>query len=210
MNQVWRDLELDDVIAEVIAKRYADRGVVRQHEDTLMLFRHAELLLGADHPLGLHPTNLAGLERLVLQRVDIGIDQSRANERERDLLARQNIRRAGDDSELMRAGVDGCQNEAIRVGVRHNGDDFADEDVLPLLANAGDALGLQAGHRQSVGNLSRWEFGVDHITEPANGYAHISLLQASTDNPAAAVNGSQEQRQSRARPNCDRKRRSLP
>ena len=133
---VRRDLHLKRAgRREHVNEWRADRAVVRQHEDALVLVAQPEFALGADHARGL---DAAYDRRGQLHRLaGPAVREHRAHPRERDLLPRRDVRRAADDGGRLAAHVDVGQAQPVSVGVRAHIEDMADDDLIPPPAGAG-------------------------------------------------------------------------
>ena len=81
VRPVRRELDVEDVSPRTCGQRRADRRVLGQDEDALVLVGEAELLLGADHARGLDAADLRRLEHGRL--AGVAVDQPRADARRR-------------------------------------------------------------------------------------------------------------------------------
>ena len=169
VRTVRGDLEHQDLVAEwqQLAQRGTRRKLGVEHEDAAVVGADRELVLGEDHPVGLDPTELAHLELRA-------VGHHRPRPRDRDRLARADVRRTADDLRRGRAAdVDHAQAEAVGVGVAQALEHAADDEVL----GRGDAvvldpLDLGAGHRQPLGERGGVELGGAVLVQPAERGAH--------------------------------------
>ena len=149
-----------------------------EDHDPVVIGADRDLVLGEDHPVGFDATELGLAERRP-------VGHHRAGLRDRDGLARGDVRRAAHDL-LRRAAADVDQAHAEPVGVRmlvgleHAADDEVIERGHAVVV---DRLDLGPGHRQAVGERVCVERWVDVLAEPLERNAH--------------------------QPNCSRKRTSL-
>ncbi len=175
VGPVRRDLELEDVGRDRQDPGQRRAGgevgavgdqVVEDH-DPGVLGADGELVLGQDHPLGLHAAQL----RLPELRA-AGHDG--AGPGDRDRLAGGDVRSAADDlGDVPVADVDAADAEAVGVGVLRVLEHLADDEELDRVdAVVVDGLDLRAGHRQALLELARGEPGVRVAVEPFDGRAH--------------------------------------
>jgi hypothetical protein len=172
MDEVRRNLELDHIVAKILAQRQANRRIVGQDHDPLMLRRQPQLFLGADHPLRLDATDDRRLKRLVLQLLDIRIDQPRARQCQRHPLPLGDVRRARHNRQPMLTGNDRRQHEPVGVRVPLDLLDLGNVDPIPLLSEPCNPLGLQPGQRQAPPNLFGTEIGRRQFLQPLHRYQH--------------------------------------
>ena len=112
--------------------------------------------------------------------------QHRAWQRHRHALARRDVGRATDDLERLAAAErDRRQREPVRARVLFDGEQLADDDVLPVRAPALDALDLHPEQRQPLSELFRRELDVDVLAEPGQHRATRSVTL--TDNGAVLL-----------------------
>ena len=155
---------------EYVNEGSADRALIRQHEDALVLVAQPEFALGADHARGLDAAYDGCRQFHRLAR--LAAREHRAHPRERDLLPCGNVRRAADDGGRLAARVHVGQPEPVGVGVRVHVQDTADDDVVPSAAGAGVVRRLQSGHGKAVGQLCRRHPQRDVLGKPGKRDSH--------------------------------------
>ena len=128
VGPVRRQIDLDDRIVEmrVGCEAGADRRIVRQVDDAIMLVGQFQLALGAHHAMALDAADLADRQR----HVDAGhIGAGRGEGADQ---AGAGIRRAAHhlDRRLAVAGVDGQHPQPVGVGMLHRRQHLGDDEGL--------------------------------------------------------------------------------
>jgi hypothetical protein len=103
--------------------------------------------------------------------------QLRAGQGERDLVALLEILRAADDLAHALAVVDLAEAQAVGVGMLHEGDDLADDEVRRVDAGGVDALDLRAGEGELVQHLRHGHGEIDVVAEPAEREFHGAKIE---------------------------------
>ena len=129
-----------------------------------MLVAQAEFALRADHARGLDAADDGRGERHGLARLIA--DKSCADLREGDLLAGAYVRRAADDRPRLAAKIDDGETESVRVRMRADVEDPANEDAAPVAPRPGLVGGLQSGHREPMGQRSGVHPQRDVLSQP--------------------------------------------
>ena len=166
-------------VAEVVGERRAHRRIRGQLEDALVLVGQPQFALGEHHPRGLDAANARALERRGLAAARV--DQPRTLAGEGDALPGGDVRGAADDGvRLARAVLDGGEHEAVRVGVRIDGEHLGDgHEIAVPAADALDALDLRGGHREPLRERLDIEVvrEVDVVAQPLEGDEHLGRLR---------------------------------
>ena len=169
--------DVEDDIADGVDEGGAERGVLGEDEDALVVVAEAELLLAEDHAGRVDAADGAQLQLRALAAV--AIDEHRALGGEGDLLSGGHVGRSADDRLRPVTDIDGCEDEAVGVGMwvdrEHLGD--ADELGVPLLADDLPALDLRDGVGDTGGELRGREVNVDVVAQPGERQFHgLGLL----------------------------------
>ena len=162
---IRRDVEVEDHVAEVVAKFFADRRVCVEDVDPGVVVGDAELVAGAEHPLGLDPAQLAAADLDPLARpcsaagLPPGMTSGTLAPTKRFGAPVTMVDSASPRSTL-------AINRLSALGWRSRSTHLSDDDALPLGADLLDRLGLGAGHRQPVGQLLRRQVDLDIVAQP--------------------------------------------
>ena len=165
------DVDVEHDVAVEVGQRAPERRVRGQDQDPVGVGGQAELVARAEHAVADDAHLLGPLDPPVA-------GQDRAGQRHRDALAGGDVRRAADDLERL-AVTDRDPRQRQPVGARMALDrqQLADDDVLPVLAPAVDALDLHPEQRQALGELLRRQVDVDVVAQPATAAPSSELLQ---------------------------------
>ena len=166
VSPVRLDVDVEDGVAEEVAECSPDRGIGLEDEDALGIGRQAQLVAGAEHAVAQRAHLLCALD-------PSAAGQDRAGQGDGHPLARCDVRRPTDDRQwLTIADAHGRERQAVRTRMGLDGQELADDDVLPVGAPTLDALDLHAQPREPVGKLLGRELDVDIVREPAQRDAH--------------------------------------
>ena len=139
------DIQIEHGLVErqVLAQGSAERGILRQLQDSGRGVRQAELLRGGEHALGLHPTQLRRLDGEVAR-------QLRTHQRERTLQAGARI--AGTAHDLQRCAAPGrhaAHLQLVRLRVRLSAHDLRDQHPCEGRRRRTERLELDPGHGEA-------------------------------------------------------------
>ena len=166
IGAVRRQVDLDHRIVEAGPLRIvrADRRIVRQFDDALVIVGDLQLEFGHQHAAALDAADGADLQRHVLAG-DEG-----ARRHEHALHAGARIRRAAHDLDrLAVAGIDHADAQPVGVGMLLRLDDARDDERREKLCLVLDALDFEPDHGELVGDLAERTIGVEVLLEPARG-----------------------------------------
>jgi hypothetical protein len=158
VGAVGGDVQVEDGIAHILAEGGAHRGIGRQYHDALMALGDTQLPLGADHARRFYAAYLRLFE---LQRLTaVSVYKLSADAGESNLLAGGDVGSATDDRQAFPPQIDGGQPEAVGLGMGLDGQNLADDGVLP----AADGLHrshLGPGHGEPVGQFAGGDVDID-------------------------------------------------
>ena len=159
VGTVWRHGDVDDGIVEpgIARVRHADRRVVGQFDDAVVILAELELRGRAEHAVQLDAADDALGERQLLAG-NIG-----PHRREHALHAGARIRRAADDLHRVAAGVDDADFQPVGVGVLLGFDDGSDDEAVVFAGRVLDQLNLEADAGQRVDDLGERGRGVEVV-----------------------------------------------
>ena len=169
VGPVGGDLELEHVGGdrEHAGQRRPRLELPVEDHDARVLGADRELVLGQDHPVGLHAAQLGHAELR-----PVGHDGARARDGD-DLPGRDVGRPAHDLLRAAVAHVDHAHAEAVGVGVPTGLEHAADDEALERVdAVVVDGLDLRAGHGQALLERADRQAGVGVLAEPFDGNAH--------------------------------------
>ena len=165
VGTVGRDLELEhvggDERQDVGEGRPGHQTVLVEHEDPGVVGADRQLVLGEDHPLGLHAAQLG-----LAQARAVGHD--RAGLRDGDRLAGGDVGRAADDRrDVALADRDLADAQPVGIGVALGLEHAPDDEAIELAhAVVVQRLDLGAGHRQALLELAQRQPGVAMLAQP--------------------------------------------
>ena len=160
------DVDVEDRVAVQLGERPPERRVGGEDQDPVGIGGQAELVARAEHPVADDAHLLGPLDPPVARQDGTG-------KCHRDPLAGRDVRRAADDLErLAVAGRDARQRQPVGARMALHGQQLPDDDVLPVLAPADDALDLHPEQRQTLGEGLGAEVDVDVLAQPAERDLH--------------------------------------
>ena len=166
---VRRQIDLDHRIVEAgpVGVRRADRRVVRQLDDAVVIVGDLQLGFGHQHAAAFDVADLADAERDVLAG-NVG-----ARRREHAVHAGARIRRAAHHLDrIAGAGIDHADAEPIGIRMLLGLDHARDDERRKRFRLVLDALDLEPDHGQLVGELAERAVGVEMLLEPGEGEFH--------------------------------------
>ena len=178
---VRRQIDLDHRIVEagIFRVSLADRRVVRQIDDAVVIVGDLQLGFGDQHAAALDVADLADAER------DVLAGNEGAGRREHALHAGARIRRAAHDLDrLAVAGIDHADAQPVGIRMLLGFDDARDDERREQLGLVLDALDLEPDHGELVGEFAERPIGVEMLLEPGEGEFHHG---AQGLNPPASV-----------------------
>jgi len=215
-SQVRCHLQLQNDIPHEVGQRHADRCIVLQDDDALVLVGNAQFLEGADHGIGRDAANLRRLQFLEDFLLHMAVEQDGTAQGDHHLLplvSDLDVGRTGDQ----RLGPafpisDDGQREPIGIGMAFHFEDFADQDLVLVPHRSGflcldvqtigrrQAQHLDAGHfqtRQSktLGQGSRGQAQVYVFAQPGERNFHGGIVTATE---GMAKSGSDSERETHA------------
>ena len=162
--------QLQKSVAQRFLQGRANRRVVGQDDDALVLVADFQLGFRADHPRGHDAANARGFQLLAAPGVHIA--QGGAGAGKADFLAGGHIGRAADHFQRRAvAGVNLAKGQRISVGMGPGRADIADDAALPTAAGDNFA-NFNAGHREPVSQLSGRQGQVNVFGKPREWDAH--------------------------------------
>ncbi len=168
VGPVGRDLHVEDWVVEPHDGRegLAHGGVGGQVDDALVVVRQAHLVGRAQHAVGGLAADLAGLEE------EPGARDDRARAREDALHAGAGVGRAAHDLDLVAAGIDDADAQAVGIGVLHGGNDMADGEGRQPRRRVVDAVDLVPQHGQAGRDGGEIGIRVQVVAEPGKRDLH--------------------------------------
>ena len=183
IGAVRRQRHVDHRIVEAGEARVgdADRGVVRQLHDAVVIVAELELGRRAQHAVRLDAADHALAEGDVFSR-DVGPDR-----REHALHAGSRVGRAAHDLHRTGTRLDRADPEPVGVGMLFGLDDITDNEARVFGARVLDAFDLEADARQRVDDLGERGLRVEMVLEPGEGEFHRrgSFLDRETNRVAS-------------------------
>ncbi len=164
LTEAWSPLAQGQVLDDVDP----EGGVRCEDEDPGRVLGHAELGLGADHPVGRVPVRLP-------RRDAEAAGQLGAGQRERHAVAGGEVRGAAHDLALLGPGVDVAEpDRLLEAGQLLDVEDLPDDDAHDVVAVAVDLLDLEAGADEGGVDLvgGGGETGQERA-QPGDGHAHV-------------------------------------
>ena len=161
------------------ARADAVAGIGGQDDDAVVLLGEPELALGQHHPVGDLAAELGLLQR------SVGPGQHGAGHSHDHGVADREVRGAADDlTQLFTTGIDPAKSQTVGVGMLLEILDTADDEVgvvVALVRSAGtqDALDLEAGGAEAVGQRLGRAGVVDEVAEPGKRKSHTSVCSLS-------------------------------
>ena len=168
-DAVRRQVDLDHRIVEAGPLRIvrADRRIVRQLDDALVIVGDLQLEFGDQHAAAFDAADGADLQRHILA------GDERARRHEHALHAGARIRRAAHDLDrIAAAGIDHAHAQPVGVGMLLRLDDARDDERREQLGLVLDALDFEPDHGELVGDLAERVIGVEMLLEPAESEFH--------------------------------------
>ncbi len=165
---VRRQLDFENRVVEVerLADILPDRRIFRQDQQTAMIFGQLQFARRAQHALALDATQLRQLD-LERRAALFGRRQLGADQRDRHLDARRDIRRTAHDVErLARAGVDLTHVELVGVRMLDHFQYAAHHDLRRRRRRGPQPFDFKAGHRQCVRQLVGRHLRIDESSQP--------------------------------------------
>ncbi|ABA47491.1 hypothetical protein BURPS1710b_1895 [Burkholderia pseudomallei 1710b] len=165
---VRRQLDFEDRVVEVqrLPDVLAHGRAFGQDHQAAVVFGKLQFARRAEHPLALDAAQLRQLDREG-RAAFFGGRQLRADERDRHLDARRDIRRAADDLQRRAgAGVDLANVELVGIRMLDHLEHAADDDLLGRRRGRAQRLDLEPRHRQRVRQLVRRQLRVDKGSQP--------------------------------------------
>ena len=177
VGAVRRQGDVDDRIVEPGEARVgdADRRVVRQLHDALVIVAELELGRRAQHAVRLDAADDALGEGDLLPG-DVGPDR-----REHALHAGARVGRAAHDLHGLAAGVDHADPQPVGVGMLFGLDDARDDEAVVFGARVLDAFDLEADAGQRIDDLGERGRRVEMVLEPGEGEFHRMVFSGSRD-----------------------------
>jgi hypothetical protein len=169
VGPVRRDLELEHVGGdrEHVGERRARLEVLGQDHDPGVLGADGDLVLGEDHPVGLHAAQLRAAEL-----GPVGHDRARRGDGHD--LPRGDVGSAADDRPRVAvADRDRADGQPVGVWVALGRQHSPDAEVLERADAVGEhALHLRPGHRQPALERVRVEVRIAVVAQPEDGDPH--------------------------------------
>ena len=156
--------------AAIIGERHADRSVLGQLDDAIVLVGKPELALRAHHAAALYAANGADLEHVTGGRNDD------AGQREHALEAGACVGGATHHLHRPLAGIDRQQLQLVGVGVLVGGDDLGDDERLERRRRIGNVLHLEAHHGERLDDFVERGFRFEMVFQPAESELHDAVL----------------------------------
>ncbi len=155
------DVHVQHDVAVELDEGDAEGRVAGKDEDPVCVAGEAQLVARAEHAVADDAHLLGALDTTVA-------GQDCARKRDRDALARGDVRRAADDRERLRPVPQrhGREAEAVCARVLLDREQLARDDVLPVGAPTLDGLDLHAQERQAFGELLRRQVDCDELAQP--------------------------------------------
>jgi tRNA-binding EMAP/Myf-like protein len=164
----WAGLD-DPVIEIAVTPNRADRRILRQVDDPVMILGELQFRRRAEHAVRFDAADHALAERDILAG-NIG-----SGRREDALHAGARIGRAADDlHRLAGAGVHHADPQPVGIGMLLRFDHRGDGEIAQLRRRIGDAFDLKADLRQRLGDRRQRGVGVEMVLEPGEGEFHVS------------------------------------
>jgi len=159
IQAIWRDLQIEDSIAQVVIQGHTNGSVVGKYKDAFVSISQAQLQLRADHTLGDYAPDAGSLEGFM--PFGMGIVEAGANAGEANLLTGSHVGGAADNFHFaVVTGVYAAKSETVRIGMRVNLRYLADTAVFPT-TEFGHLSDLHARHSQAVGKFMGRQVYVD-------------------------------------------------
>ncbi len=168
IGAVGGEVDVDHRIAQarVIGVARADRRVVRQFDDAVMLVGQLQLALGAHHAVGFDAPDDALLQR------DVGTGDVGPLRRENALQPGARVGRAADDLKLFRSGVHHQHAQLVGVGVFFRRHDMGDAERRQLFRAVLNAFDLKAKGGQLFRDLVERSLGFQMVLQPGQRELH--------------------------------------
>ncbi len=103
----------------------------------------------------------------------MSVDELSADAGEGHLVADVEVRRTADHGLLAGADINRGQPQAVGVGVGIDGDNPADDDIVPFTPDYLYPLGLNPGHGQPSRQLGRGQGNIDIFFKPLERNFHL-------------------------------------
>ena len=162
IGAVGRDRHVEDGRdVAVFGERRADRSIVGQFDDPVMLFAEFELAHRAYHPV-----RFDAADRALAQFHPVG-GHDRTGEAQHALHTRTRVRRAAHDLQrLCIAGGNAQHLQFVGIGVRASGQHFRHAETGELFRRILDPFDLVADTIERGGDLLNRRVGFEEIFEP--------------------------------------------
>ena len=138
---------------------------VKSAEAALDAIARVGVVLGVAYPRRFHPAMIELKARV----------QDGPGNRDGHPLARRDVRRPADNLEgLALTEGDGREGQPVGAGMLLDGQQLADDDVLPVAAPALDPLDLDPEQGQPLGKLLWGQLHIDVLSQPADRDSHAN------------------------------------
>ena len=168
IGPVGGDLHIEGRIVEPerLGRRHADRQVVGEVDDALVILRDHHLAFRTQHAVRFDAADLR------LLQIDAGARNVGARRREDAGHAGARVGRAAHDLNHAVAGLDVADPEPVGIGVRARLDDLGDGESGQAVGHVDDVVDLEADAEQAVGDLVDGGPGVEMLLEPGESELH--------------------------------------
>ena len=168
VGAVRRQVDVDDGVVEPGVGRIgdADRGVVGQFDDAVVILGKLQFRRRAQHAVGLDAADHAFLQG------DLLAGDVRADGREHALHAGARIGRPANHLHRLSPGVDDADAQPVGVRMRPGLDDAGGDEALELGARVLDPLDLKADAGERIDDFGEARRGVEMVPEPGEGEFH--------------------------------------